>query len=75
MRVYEAADQVGGRSRSAALTLPGFVHDPCASVHPLGVASPFFRSLDLAQHGLEWVQPEAPVAHALAPGRSVSAGA
>ena len=62
---------VGGGTRSAELTLPGFVHDVCASVHPLGLASPFFRSLDLARHGLEWVQPEAPVAHALAPGRSV----
>lgn len=71
VRVYEAADTIGGGARSAALTLPGFVHDPCASVHPLGLASPFMRSLDLARHGLEWVQPEAPVAHALAPGRSV----
>ena len=71
VRVYEAADEVGGGTRSAELTLPGFVHDPCASVHPLSLASPFFRSLDLARHGLEWVQPDAPVAHALAPGRSV----
>lgn len=71
VRIYEAADRVGGGSRSAELTLPGFIHDPCAAVHPLGMASPFFRSLDLARHGLEWVQPAAPVAHALAPGRSV----
>jgi phytoene dehydrogenase-like protein len=71
VRVYEAADEVGGGTRSAELTLPGFVHDPCASVHPLSLASPFFRTLDLRRHGLEWVQPEAPVAHALEPGRSV----
>ena len=71
VRIYEAADEVGGGTRSAELTLPGFVHDPCASVHPLSLASPFFRSLDLARHGLEWVQPEAPLAHALEPGRSV----
>jgi phytoene dehydrogenase-like protein len=71
VRVYEAADQVGGGTRSAELTLPGFVHDVCASVHPLSLASPFLRSIDLARHGLEWVQPDAPVAHALAPGRSV----
>ena len=71
VRVYEAAETVGGGTRSAELTLPGFVHDPCASVHPLGIASPFFRSLDLARHGLEWIQPEVPVAHALAPGRSI----
>ena len=71
VRIYEAADAVGGGTRSAELTLPGFVHDPCASVHPLSLASPFFRSLDLGRHGLEWVHPEAPVAHAYAPGRSV----
>jgi phytoene dehydrogenase-like protein len=71
VRLYEAADEVGGGTRSAALTLPGFVHDPCASVHPLSLGSPFLRTLDLRRHGLEWIQPEAPVAHALAPGRSV----
>jgi len=71
VRVYEAADTIGGGTRSAEITLPGYVHDICASVHPLSLASPFLRSLDLERHGLEWVQPEAPVAHALAPGRSV----
>jgi phytoene dehydrogenase-like protein len=71
VRLYEAAQQVGGGSRSAGLTLPGFVHDPCASVHPLSLASPLFQSLDLEALGLSWVQPQAPVAHALAPGRSV----
>lgn len=71
VRLYEAAGAVGGGSRSAELTLSGFVHDPCASVHPLSLASPFFQSLDLARHGLAWVQPEAPLAHALAPGRSI----
>ena len=69
--VHEAADTVGGGSRSAELTLPGFIHDPCASIHPLSLASPFFRSLDLARHGLAWIQPDAPVAHALSPGRSI----
>ncbi len=71
VRIYEASGSVGGGTRSAELTLPGFVHDVCSAVHPLGIASPFFQSLNLARHGLEWVQPEAPVAHALAPGRSV----
>ena len=71
VRIYEAAAQVGGGTRSAELTLPGFVHDPCSAVHPLAIASPFLRSLDLARHGLEWVHPEVPVAHALTPGRSV----
>lgn len=69
--VYEAAATPGGGSRSAELTLPGFMHDVCSTAHPLAIASPFFRSLDLARHGLEWIQPDVPVAHALAPGRSV----
>ncbi len=71
VRLYEAADEVGGGSRSAELTLPGFVHDPCSSVHPLSLGSPFLSSLDLGRHGLAWVQPDAPVAHALSPGRSI----
>jgi phytoene dehydrogenase-like protein len=63
--VVEAADTVGGGTRSAALTLPGFVHDVCAAVHPMAVASPFFKTLPLAEHGLEWVHPEFPLAHPL----------
>jgi phytoene dehydrogenase-like protein len=61
--VYEARDVIGGGAKSAELTLPGFVHDVCSSVHPLGIASPFFQSLPLDKHGLEWIQPPAPVAH------------
>jgi phytoene dehydrogenase-like protein len=72
VRVIEASDTVGGGSRSAELTLPGFVHDVCSTAHPLALASPFFRSIDLARHGLEWAHPAAPVAHALAPDRAVS---
>ena len=47
------------------LTLPGFRHDVCSAIHPLGVASPFFRSLPLDRYGLEWVYPPAPLAHPL----------
>jgi len=61
----EAQPTVGGGLRSAELTLPGFVHDVCAAVHPLALSSPFFRSLPLAQFGLEWVQPDAPLTHPL----------
>lgn len=71
VRIVEAEPTLGGGARSAALTLPGYVHDVCSAVHPLAQASPFFRSLDLARHGLAWVHPEAPVGHALAPGRAV----
>src|SRR6059058_1665799 len=63
VRVLEAADSVGGGARSAELTLPGFVHDTCSAIHPLGVASPFFRTLPLAEHGLDWIEPAAPLAH------------
>ena len=63
--VREAQPTVGGGLRSAELTLPGFIHDVCAAVHPLAVSSPIFRSLPLAEHGLEWVQPPAALAHPL----------
>jgi phytoene dehydrogenase-like protein len=69
--VYEARDTVGGGARSAELTLPGFVHDICSAIHPLGMASPFFRTLPLAEHGLEWVQPPAALAHPFDDGTAV----
>jgi phytoene dehydrogenase-like protein len=61
--VVESASSPGGGMRSAELTLPGFVHDVCSSVYPLGVCSPFLTSLPLQQHGLEWVFPPAALAH------------
>jgi phytoene dehydrogenase-like protein len=63
--VVEAADTVGGGCRSAELTLPGFVHDVCSAVHPFGAASPYFADMPLGEHGLEWVHPDAPLAHPL----------
>ena len=63
--VLEASDQPGGGTRSAELTLPGFLHDVCSAVHPLGILSPWFRSLPLAEHGLTWLRPRASVAHPL----------
>jgi phytoene dehydrogenase-like protein len=71
VQVIEAADTVGGGARSAELTLPGFVHDLCSAIHPLGVASPFFRSLPLAEHGVEWVESPAPLAHPFDDGTAV----
>ncbi|GGJ73478.1 P49 secreted protein [Deinococcus aquiradiocola] len=59
---------MGGALGSEALTLPGFVHDVGSAIHPLGVASPFMRSLPLARFGLEWVQPPAALAHPLEDG-------
>ena len=61
--VYEALDRIGGGASSGELTLPGFTHDLCSAVHPTAVASPFWRTLSLADHGLTWVQPRAEVAH------------
>jgi len=69
--VLEAEPTVGGGTRSAALTLPGFVHDICSAVHPLGLGSPFFRGLPLAEHGLRWIHPPAPLAHPLDDGTTV----
>ncbi len=65
VRVLEREDEIGGGTRSAEMTLPGFIHDVCSAVHPMGVLSPFFRTLPLAEHGLEWVFPPASVAHPL----------
>ncbi len=61
--VVEAKDTPGGGCRSAELTLPGFTHDICSAIHPLGYGSPFFRTLPLEKHGLEWIQPPAALAH------------
>ena len=61
--VYEAQTDVGGGCKSEPLTLPGFVHDVCSAIHPMGVASPLFRSLPLREHGLEWIEPPAMFAH------------
>ena len=61
--VVEAKDTPGGGCRSAELTLPGFTHDICSAIHPLGYGSPFFRTLPLEKYGLEWIQPRAALAH------------
>jgi phytoene dehydrogenase-like protein len=61
--VLEAADTVGGGTRSAELTLPGLVHDVCSAVHPTGAASPVFRRWPLEDHGLVWRHPPVAVAH------------
>ena len=63
--VVEGGETIGGGARTDELTLPGFHHDVCSAVFALGHASPFFKSLDLQRYGLEWVQPDIPVAHAL----------
>ncbi len=66
--VHEAEPEVGGGMRSAELTLPGFVHDVCSSIHPLGIGSPFFRDLGL---DVEWIHPDAPAVHPFDDGSSL----
>ncbi|MER5501144.1 MULTISPECIES: NAD(P)/FAD-dependent oxidoreductase [unclassified Streptomyces] len=63
VEVFEAEGTVGGGARTEELTLPGFRHDPCSAVHPLGIGSPAFDAMPLARHGLEWIQPELALAH------------
>jgi phytoene dehydrogenase-like protein len=69
--VLEAADAPGGGLRTEEVTLPGFRHDMGATVHAVALASPAFRTLDLSREGLAYAQPEVPLGHAIAPGRSV----
>ncbi len=66
--VHEANDTIGGGCRTAELTLPGFRHDTCSAVHPLGAASPFFSGLGL---DVEWIHPDAPLAHPFDDGPAV----
>ncbi|MFT5465472.1 MAG: phytoene dehydrogenase-like protein [Verrucomicrobiales bacterium] len=69
--VIEAKDTPGGGTRSLELTEPGFVHDVCSAIHPMGVASPFMSSLPLAEHGCEWIQPRFPAAQPIDGDRAV----
>jgi phytoene dehydrogenase-like protein len=63
--VREANSTLGGAARTLELTLPGFHHDIGSAVHPMAAASPFFTSLPLGEHGLEWIQPPLPLVHPL----------
>ena len=69
--VLEANATLGGGARTAELTLPGFLHDVCSAIHPMAVGSPFFRTLPLDQHGLDWIHPDYPLAHPLDDGTAV----
>ncbi|MEP7038923.1 MAG: NAD(P)/FAD-dependent oxidoreductase, partial [Acidobacteriota bacterium] len=69
--IVEAANEIGGGMRSMELTLPGFTHDVCSAIHPLTIASPFFKTLPLDKFGLEFIQPDASLAHPLDDGTAV----
>jgi phytoene dehydrogenase-like protein len=70
--VLEAADAIGGGTRTRELTLPGFRHDVCAAIHPMAIASPFLRTRPLESHGLSWCWPEVQLAHPLDDGTAVA---
>ena len=61
--IYEAAASIGGGTRTAQLTRPGYLHDVCSAVHPLAASSPAFGRYPLHEYGLEWVHPPLPLAH------------
>jgi phytoene dehydrogenase-like protein len=63
--VLEAEERIGGGTRTSELTVPGLLHDDCSATHPMAVGSPFLASLELDQHGLEWLWPEVDLAHPL----------
>jgi phytoene dehydrogenase-like protein len=68
--VLEAHEKIGGGCRTAELTLPGFKHDVCAAIHPMGLLSPVFRELQLDKFGLEWAHAPVPLAHPLPNGKA-----
>src|SRR5438445_12487062 len=70
--VFEAQPQAGGAARTLELTLPGFLHDFGSAVHPLAAGSPFFSSLPLHAHGLEWIHSPAPLAHPFDDGTAIT---
>ena len=72
VEVFEAEAEVGGAARTLPLTLPGYLHDFGSAVHPMAAASPFFQSLPLQAHGLEWIHFPAPLAHPLDDGTAVT---
>jgi len=61
--LIEGKEKIGGGMRSAELTLPGYLHDICSAIHPLAVSSPFFQTLPLADHELEFIYPDIAAAH------------
>jgi phytoene dehydrogenase-like protein len=71
VHLIEGSETIGGGTRTAELTLPGFRHDVCSAVHPLALGSPFLRTLPLAEFGLELLEPAAQAAHPLDDGTAV----
>ncbi|WP_009479828.1 NAD(P)/FAD-dependent oxidoreductase [Rhodococcus sp. JVH1] len=63
--VFEAADEIGGGTRSSEALVPGLLHDHCSAAHPMAAGSPFLQTLDLERYGLRWLQPGIDCVHPL----------
>jgi phytoene dehydrogenase-like protein len=70
--ILEAQPTIGGGARTLPLTLPGYCHDVCSAIHPMAVSSPAFATFPLAEHGLQWIHPPAPLAHPLDDGSAAT---
>ena len=70
--LLEGKDRIGGGLQTEELTLPGYFHDTCSAIHPMAVSSPFFRTLPLKEHGLEWIDPPLALAHPFDDGTAVA---
>ncbi len=71
VKVIEGSDTIGGGTRTQELMRPGYFHDVCSAIHPMGMGSPFLKKLPLEKYGLEWIQPDYPMAHPLDDGKAV----
>jgi phytoene dehydrogenase-like protein len=70
--LLEGKETIGGGTRTMELTLPGFMHDVCSAIHPIGAASPVFRSLNLTNGELDWIYSPAALAHPLDDGTAIT---
>ena len=72
--VLEGAGQIGGDTACEELTLPGFIHDPCATAHNLIQSNPLMRNneLQLDNYGLRYLSPDPVFTMPFRDGRSIT---
>lgn len=70
--IFEQASIAGGATKTEEVTLPGFKHDIGSAILPLSYASPFFSTLPLKEHGLEWIFPDIPFSHPFPDGTALA---
>ena len=61
--VLEAADEIGGGTRTSEALVPGMLHDHCSAIHPMAVGSPLLAGLD--RYGLRWRHTDIDCVHPL----------